>query len=176
MKKAKRPLWIITITAGVLLLAAAAYAVSDYYSQAAPTATPTVISTAIENTNPYYYTDNGDAPEKAAYELAVLFMDDLKSENKARTFRITEYKDLAVSIEPTTQIDDETAAIYGMQDREISENTWIVEIAATYKYEGIISPIGPANGEWIDILYQGSPIGFLLTKDRNTYSLRSRYR
>lgn len=61
------------------------------------------------------------------------------------------------------------------KEEEISPDTWIVEISVSYKYEGILSPVGPSNGEGIDILYQESPIGFLITKDGNSYSLQSRY-
>lgn len=67
------------------------------------------------------------------------------------------------------------AKIYSLKDEEISPDTWIVEIAVSYKYEGTLSPIGPSNGEWIDVLYQASPIGFLMTKEGNSYSLQSRY-
>ena len=54
-------------------------------------------STTIENTTLYWYTDNGVltseqntslSPEDAAYELAVLFMDDLKAEKEGKTFRV----------------------------------------------------------------------------------------
>lgn len=142
--------------------------------------------TAIEGIDLYYYSEDGnvvisrtnnvDSPEAAAYELAVLFMEDLKSSNVSRTFRITEYEDLEVNIVQTIRLDEETAAIYFIQENEVSEYTWLVEISARYKYEGTMSPIGPSNNEWVDILYQGSPVGFLMTQNGNRYLLRSRYR
>lgn len=168
----RKALIIAAIITALLLLSAAAYAVIRYYS------------TTIENTTLYWYTDNGVltseqntslSPEDAAYELAVLFMDDLKAEKEGKTFKVTEYKDLSVSVMPTSQMDKETAAIYFLKDEEISPDTWIVEIAVSYKYEGTLSPIGPSNGEWIDVLYQASPVGFLMTKEGNSYSLQSRY-
>lgn len=168
----RKVLIIAAIITALLLLSAAAYAIIRYYS------------TTIENTTLYWYTDNGVltseqntslSPEDAAYELAVLFMDDLKAEKEGKTFRVTEYKDLSVSVMPTSQMDKETAAIYFLKDEEISPDTWIVEIAVSYKYEGTLSPIGPSNGEWIDVLYQASPVGFLMTKEGNSYSLQSRY-
>lgn len=168
----RKALIIAAIITALLLLSAAAYAVIRYYS------------TTIENTTLYWYTDNGVltseqntslSPEDAAYELAVLFMDDLKAEKEGKTFRVTEYKDLSVSVMPTSQMDKETAAIYFLKDEEISPDTWVVEIAVSYKYEGTLSPIGPSNGEWIDILYQASPVGFLMAKEGNSYSLQSRY-
>ena len=115
------------------------------------------------------------SPEEAAQKLAVLFMEDLKTDSEERTFKVTEYKNLFVSVMPTSQIDAETAAIYSLREEEISPDTWLVEISVSYKYEGILSPVGPSNGEWIDILYQASPIGFLMIKDGNSYSLQSRY-
>ena len=157
----RKALIIAAIITALLLLSAAAYAVIRYYS------------TTIENTTLYWYTDNGVltseqntslSPEDAAYELAVLFMDDLKAEKEGKTFRVTEYKDLSVSVMPTSQM-----------DKEISPDTWVVEIAVSYKYEGTLSPIGPSNGEWIDVLYQASPVGFLMAKEGNSYSLQSRY-
>lgn len=168
----RKVLIIAAIITALLLLSAAAYAVIRYYS------------TTIENTTLYWYTDNGVltseqntslSPEDAAYELAVLFMDDLKAEKEGKTFRVTEYKDLSVSVMPTSQMDKETAAIYFLKDEEISPDTWVVEIAVSYKYEGTLSPIGPSNGEWIDVLYQASPVGFLMTKEGNSHSLQSRY-
>lgn len=168
----RKALIIAAIITALLLLSAAAYAVIRYYS------------TTIENTTLYWYTDNGVltseqntslSPEDAAYELAVLFMDDLKAEKEGKTFRVTEYKDPSVSVMSTRQMDKETAAIYFLKDEEISPDTWVVEIAVSYKYEGTLSPIGPSNGEWIDVLYQASPVGFLMTKEGNSYSLQSRY-
>lgn len=169
----RKALIIAAIITALLLLSAAAYAVIRYYS------------TTIENTTLYWYTDNGVLTseqntslslEDAAYELAVLFMDDLKAEKEGKTFRVTEYKDLSVSVMPTSQMDKETAAIYFLKDEEISPDTWVVEIAVSYKYEGTLSPIGPSNGEWIDVLYQASPVGFLMAKEGNSYSLQSRYK
>ena len=52
------------------------------------------------------------------------------------------------------------AKIYSLKDEEISPDTWIVEIAVSYKYEGTLSPIGPGNGEWIDVLYQAALLDF----------------
>ena len=118
---------------------------------------------------------NSLSPEEAAQELAVLFMEDLKTAGRERTYRVTEYKNLSVSVMPTSQMDVETAAIYFLKEEEISPDTWIVEISVSYKSEGILSPVGPSNGEWIDVLNQASPIGFLMTKDGNSYSLQSRY-
>ena len=115
------------------------------------------------------------SPEAAAYKLAELFMQDLMTEDETRTYRVTEYKDLSVTLRSTMEMDSETACIYFLKESEISEDTWIVEISVLYKYEGALSPIGPSNHEWIDVLYQGSPIDFLLKRDGGTYSLQSRY-
>lgn len=168
----RKALLIAALIVVLSLLCAAAYAIIHFYS------------TTIENTTLYRYADTGIvdpkqpsslSPEEAAQELAVLFMEDLKTGSEERTYRVTEYKNLSVSVMPTSQIDAETAAIYFLKEEEISPDTWIVEISVSYKYEGTLSPVGPSNGEWIDVLYQASPIGFLMTKDGNSYSLQSRY-
>jgi hypothetical protein len=93
----------------------------------------------------------------------------------ARTFTITEYRDLKVRLLPTTDMDRESADIYVLRPSEISKDTWIVEIDVSFQYEGVISPIGSADQRWIDSLYQGSPIGFLLTRNGTEYTMRSRY-
>ncbi len=184
-EQTKKPLRAAAIIAGILIVVATVYAKIRHYS-AATEDVNLYYSTAIENTKVYYYPTDGsvigakgnsvEPPGTAAYELAVLFMEDLKAEDKSRTFRITEYEDLAVKVIPTAQLDEETAAIYFLQDNEVSENTWLVEISIRYKYEGAMSPVGPSNNEWIDVLYQSSPAGFLMTRNGNQYSLRSRYR
>ena len=170
--KIKRIVLIAAIVTAVMLLSAMAYAIIHYFS------------TAIENTKLYCLTgDNtiiseeqgGIPPEDAAYKLAELFMQDLMTKDETRTYRVTEYKELSVTLHSTIEMDSETACIYALKESEISADTWIVEISVLYKYEGIMSPIGPSNHEWIDVLYQGSPIDFLLKRDGETYSLQSRY-
>ena len=132
----------------------------------------TPYSIPIENTKLYVYVSGKRAldseesttyPEEAAVELAKSFLDDLMTPSDARTFTITEYRDLKVRLLPTTDMDRESADIYVLRPSEISKDTWIVEIDVSFQYEGVISPIGSADQRWIDILYQGSPIGFLLT-------------
>ena len=142
------------------------------------------MNTASENTKLYCLTGDNTiiseeqgviSPEDAAYKLAELFMQDLMTKDETRTYRVTEYKELSVTLHSTIEMDSETACIYALKESEISADTWIVEISVLYKYEGIMSPIGPSNHEWIDVLYQGSPIDFLLKRDGETYSLQSRY-
>ena len=137
-----------------------------------------------ESTNLCCYTDTGRevraeaegalTPDQAAEALARMYMDGLCEGSDTRTFRITEYKDLAVTVALTASMDRETRAICFLSDDEIGDTQWVVEIEVQYKYEGVKSPLGPSNGEWIDILYPGSPVGFLLTRDGNGYSLRFR--
>ena len=126
-------------------------------------------STTMENTKVFYYTDHSAASieegkvskeEKAAFELAKLFMADLMTESNKRTFRITEYKDLSIEVLPTTSMSDEIVSIYFLNKNEIAPDKWIVEISVSYKYEGVLSPIGKIENQWIDILDQSSPIGF----------------
>lgn len=113
-------------------------------------------------------------PEQAALELAKMFMDGLCTESAERSFRVTEYRNLSVDVVRTTAMDEATRAIYFLSEDEIGRDKWIVEISVEYKYEGVKSPTGPSTGEWIDVLYQGSPVGFLMVRDGTDYSLRSR--
>ena len=113
-------------------------------------------------------------PKQAALELAKMFMDGLCTESAERTFRVTEYRNLSVDVVRTTAMDEETRAVWFLSEDEIGRDKWIVEISVEYKYEGVKSPIGPSSGEWTDILYQGSPAGFLMVRDGIDYSLRSR--
>lgn len=172
VQKIKRIVLIAAIVTAVMLLSAMAYAIIHYFS------------TAIENTKLYCLTGDNTiiseeqgviSPEDAAYKLAELFMRDLMIKDETRTYRVTEYKELSVTLHSTIEMDSETACIYALKESEISADTWIVEISVLYKYEGIMSPIGPSNHAWIDVLYQGSPIDFLLKRDGETYSLQSRY-
>lgn len=76
---------------------------------------------------------------------------------------------------PTTGAPDE----YQLHSWEVSEQSWIIEPSVAYQYIGTISPFGdgrsiPAD-QWITELYQGSRIGFLMTKDGDSYTFRSRY-
>lgn len=185
LKDTEKPLRAAAIIAGILVVVAIVYAIIRHYSVATVDVNLRY-SAPIENTKAYYYPTDGsvigtkdnsvDSPEGVAYELSILFMEDLKAKDKSRTFRITEYEDLTVKATPTTQLDAETAATYFLQDNEVSEHTWLVEISVRYKYEGVMSPVGPSNNEWIDVLYQSSPVGFLMTRNGNQYLLRSRYR
>ncbi|MBR5113772.1 MAG: PT domain-containing protein [Oscillospiraceae bacterium] len=113
-------------------------------------------------------------PEQAASELAKMFMDGLCTESAERSFRVTEYRNLSVDVVRTTAMDEATRAIYFLSEDEIGRDKWIVEISVEYKYEGVKSPTGPSTGEWVDVLYQGSPVGFLMVRDGTDYSLRSR--
>lgn len=120
-------------------------------------------------------TELEDSPETAADLLARMYMDDMMQPSDVRTFKIKEYKDLSVSLYPTVGMDDLWVAIYDLEPWEISDDTWIVKIHVTYKYEGIVSPIGSIENEWIYPLVEGSAVDFLLTRNRTEYTMRSRY-
>ncbi len=141
-------------------------------------------SMAIQNVEPYESespkTGGGDVGlEEEAYAAAMdaakQYMEDLMQPSEERTFRITQYKDLAVTLYPTKDMDAETALVYFLQEHEIGENTWIVEIDVTYQFEGVMSPIGSVENQWIKTLYTGSQIGFLLTREDDGYTMQSRY-
>lgn len=137
--------------------------------------------TPLENTTVYEYVydgpETGDAAAmEAARALAALFMDDLTADSDMRTFRITEYRDLSVALRPTLGMSEESVVDYRLQDDEIGADRWVVQIDVEYRYEGIISPAGPGVGQWLDFLWQGSPVDFLLCRDGNTFTMQSRYR
>lgn len=158
-----------------------------------PTTRPTLVQECapIENTKLYVLyreyvldreegvlhekTELEDSPETAADLLARMYMDDMMQPSDVRTFRIKEYKDLSVSLYPTVGMDDLWAAIYDLEPWEISDDTWIVKIDVSYKFEGIVAPIGNIENEWIDNLVEGSAVDFLLTRNRTEYTMRSRY-
>lgn len=159
----------------------------------APTPRPTLVQECapIENTKLYVLyreyvldreegvlhekTELEDSPETAADLLARMYMDDMMQPSDVRTFRIKEYKDLSVRLYPTVGMDDLWAAIFDLKPWEISDDTWIVKIDVSYKYEGIVDPIGNIENEWIYPLVEGSAVDFLLTRNRTEYTMRSRY-
>lgn len=161
-----------------LIVLLASQASNDYHQSQEPYSVP------IENTDLFVYTCNAELsnsntditnPEKAATALAKLFLNELMIPSDIRTFTITAYKDLRVHLLPTLEMDSESADIYMLQASEISKDTWVVEIDVTFQYKGVISPIGSAEHQWVSGLYQGSPVGFLLTRNGLEYTMRSRY-
>ena len=72
---------------------------------------------------------------------------------------------------------------YRLTDDEIAENTWIVDFDAKFLFAGYVSPLNPRpeadpekdTAEWIFPMYEGSRVGFLMTKTGSEYTLRSRW-
>lgn len=172
-KRHVRTLLLVSLFATLAFLTLTGFAIYHFF-----------YSTPIENTNLYVYVDGMvlsdtvpaiENPETAATALAEMYLEDMMIASDERTFTITKYKNLNVHLYPTIDMDEDTATIYLLRPSEISKNTWIVEIDVMFQYQGTLSPIGSIEGQWIDILYQASPIGFLLTKDGTEYTLQSRY-
>lgn len=136
-----------------------------------------VYSSPIEHTDIYVYQAPNEmtTPNDAALVLARQYLKDLMQPSQKRSFQITDYKDLDVELRSIPDMDEETARIYALQPSEINEQAWIVEIKVKFQYEGTISPIGSAEGQWIGELYQSSPIGFLLVQNGAEYTMQSRY-
>lgn len=133
-------------------------------------------STVMEHTAAYSYeAPAGTTPEEGALACARLFLEGLRQPAEERTFQIERYQDLGVTVMPTTTMDAETANIYFLQPEEISETTWVVEVEALFQFSGSLSPYGPWPGVWVEDLHQGSPVGFLLRQEGNTFTLQSRY-
>lgn len=139
-----------------------------------------VATSPIEISRVYAVTNPDLTPREAAELLTLCFVESLREnddlENPTyKTFVLTDYKDLSFEMYPTTGAPDE----YQLHSWEVSEQSWIIEPSVAYQYIGTISPFGdgrsiPAD-QWITELYQGSRIGFLMTKDGDSYTFRSRY-
>ena len=142
-------------------------------------------STLIQNPKTFTYTAaEDDTPETAALALACLYMDDLMLPSDERTFRVTAYKKPQMAIvSPTIGFVPPNEDSYRLADDEIAENTWIVDFDARYLFAGTVSPIGHRpeadpekdTSEWIFPMYEGSRVGFLMTKTGSEYTLRSRW-
>ena len=143
-------------------------------------ATSFVATSPIEISRVFALSDLDRTPKEAAELFTKRFIwslrekDDL-SNPKYRTFILTDYKDLGFEMYPTTDAPDE----YQLQNWEIGEQSWVIEPSVAYRYKGTISPIGDGSkisaDQWVTELYQGSRVGFLMVKDGNSYTFRSRY-
>ena len=130
--------------------------------------------------NPKTYRCKETDPQKAAETLVAAYVDDLTKMDNMRCFTITDYRNLEVSVTPTLEMSEADRSVYNynLKESEIGENHWIVEFDMEYRWTGILHapPAGPGNGDyWMDQVHQGSPVGFLLTRDGDEFILRSRY-
>lgn len=149
---------------------------------AEPTSTPTPVrpyTTPLQNTKAFTYIPERIEQEDAAYEaalaLARLYMEDLAADSEERTFKITQYRDLTVTLHPTLTMDESERDSYGLLESEIGEGRWVVDIGVTYQYEGFIDTFGYSSDQWAEYLEQGSPIGFLLIEEEGDFTLQSRW-
>ena len=130
--------------------------------------------------NPKVYRCKETDPQKAAETLIAAYVADLTKMDNMRPFTITEYRNLEVSVTPTLEMSEADRSVhnYNLKDSEIGEDHWIVEFAMEYRWFGVLDgpPAGPGNGEvWLDQVHQGSPVGFLLTREGDEFVLQSRY-
>ena len=127
--------------------------------------------------NPKTYSISGGMDETAAAErLAAMFLDDQTEPNPARTFFLTEYRDLSVEVYPSSVGSHQPDPDWGLlPDSEwITGNTWLVYVSASFRFEGVYAPIGPpSDGLWYETLHQGSPCPLLLTETDGGYTLFS---
>lgn len=127
--------------------------------------------------NPKTYSISGGMDETAAAErLAAMFLDDQTEPNPARTFFLTEYRDLSVEVYPSSVVSQQPDTDWGLlPDSEwIAGNTWLVYVSASFRFEGVYAPIGPpSDGLWYETLHQGSPCPLLLTETDGGYTLFS---
>lgn len=137
----------------------------------------------IYNTKPFtYHAEPTDTPEDAALVLAEMYMEDLMVPSDERTFYITQYRNLSVTLHETTELwkDEIAIGIWNLQKKEIGRNKWIVQIQVEYQFEGELSPVGHSDwipdDYWMENLYQSSPVDFILVKSIwGTYTLQSRW-
>ena len=126
---------------------------------------------------PKTYAISGGRDEMAAAErLAAMFLDDQTEPNPARTFFLTEYRDLSVEVYPSSVVSQQPDTDWGLlPDSEwITGNTWLVYVSASFRFEGVYAPIGPpSDGLWYETLHQGSPCPLLLTETDGGYTLFS---
>ena len=132
----------------------------------------------MENTKKFQVAADGLTPEEAALTLAGMFMDDLMAPPDDRTFVVTEYKNLAVTVTPTTQLSEAALDSYAVRPaaEEIGENRWMVAVDVDFRYCGFLDTFGDGVGQWLSSLHQGSPVDFLLTLENGAYTLQSRWR
>ncbi len=132
-----------------------------------------IIANAPKDCHTMYCLNNPEcySPTEAAQILAVDFIEGLKNQ-KDLSFSVTDYRKLSVRVYSTTDVT--VQSMYHLQDEEVSKNNWIVEIDVEFKYEGVISPIGPSCGQWCTSLIQGGPVGFLLVRTSSEYTFQVR--
>ncbi|MBE6919233.1 MAG: hypothetical protein E7469_06080 [Ruminococcaceae bacterium] len=128
------------------------------------------------NQNPQVFTCSAgtQSADEAAMQLAHQLLESMTVPSDARTFTILEYKDVAVVCYATEELSADMRGAYGLQSEEIGPNMWLVEINASYRYEGTISPVGPGGGQWFDQLTHGGPYGWLLCRVGGEYTLQTR--
>ena len=132
----------------------------------------------LENTRQFQISANGLTAGEAALTLAGMFMDDLMTPPDDRSFVVTEYKDLSVTVTPTTELSEAALNSYGVKPtaEEIGEDRWLVAVGVSFRYCGFLDTFGSGVGQWMTQLYQGSPVDFLLTLKDGVFTLQSRWR
>ncbi|MBQ7465114.1 MAG: M56 family metallopeptidase [Oscillospiraceae bacterium] len=132
-----------------------------------------ITANAPKDCHTVYYLNDSErySPTEAAQLLAEDFMDGLHNQEDL-SFSITDYRDLSTHVYATT--DPAIQSMYHLQDEEIAEDSWVVEMDVEFKYEGVISPIGPSSGQWCTSLIQGGPTGFLLARTSSEYTFQVR--
>lgn len=129
-----------------------------------------------------YHPQSGETAEDAALAMAEMYMEDLMVPSDERTYYVTQYRNLSVTLRETTELwkDEIAIGIWNLQRKEIGRNKWIVEINVEFQYGGTLSPIGPADSVpddyWVESLSHHSPVDFLLVKTIwGSYTLQSRW-
>ena len=140
-----------------------------------------IAASPIEISRVFALDDVSLTPEDAADLFTRRFIDSLREEEndlahpQYKTFVVTDYRDVSFELYQTADALDD----YTLNDDEITSNSWIVEPSASFRYRGSISSIGDGRSipvdQWVTELYQGSRIGFLMSKNDDHYTFRSRF-
>ncbi len=107
---------------------------------------------------------------EAAEILCTQLLDAMKEPAPNRTFCITEYEDMAVSL--TTALEASRNLGDGWHlpfvFPEFPAYTWIIEIEAKFQYTGVYAPFGVSDGQWHTLCPERlAPL--IMTKTEDTY-------
>lgn len=158
------------------------------YDLEAQTGAP-VARSAIDVRRIFALTSPQPAPEAAAEQLIQRYLDFIRANDQKpifRNFPFTAYDSVKLAMYPVS----EAPADYAVQDWESAEEAWIIEPSLRYRYQLEISAADPTDPDMLRALYEGRyqgdivqwsalypgrRIGFLMIKDGDSYTLRSRY-
>lgn len=116
---------------------------------------------------------------EVAYTLAKSYLSELMAPSQARTYRITQYRDLEVELIPFSEMTREEIAFYHPTEEELREgdgtDRWLMRIRVEFQYEGDMEPYGTGSGQWVTGLDTREGFDFRLSQVGNDFTLQSRW-